>query len=77
VSEEKHTTCVQLPEAVWQSLKDIADKKGTSIADVLRSIIDLYLFIVKAAPSNADIDMLERMVIMAFEIVKASCGGRK
>ena len=77
MSEEKHTTCVQLPESVWQVLKDIADKKGTSMADVLRSIIDLYIFIVKAAPSNADIDMLERMVIMAFEIVKASCGDRK
>jgi len=77
VSEEKHTTCVQLPEATWQALKDIADKKGTSMADVLRSIIDLYTFIVKVAPSNTDIDMLERMVIMAFEIVKASCGDRK
>ena len=77
MSEEKHTTCVQLPEATWQALKDIADKKGTSMADVLRSIIDLYTFIVKVAPSNTDIDMLERMVIMAFEIVKASCGDRK
>ena len=77
MNEEKHTACVQLPEATWQALKEIADKKGTSIADVLRSIIDLYLFIVKAAPSKADIDMLERMVIMAFEIVKASCGDRK
>jgi len=77
VNEEKHTTCVQLPESVWQALKDVADKKGTSIADVLRSIIDLYIFIVKVAPSNTDIDMLERMVIMAFEIVKTSCGDRK
>jgi len=77
VSEEKHTTCVQLPESVWQALKEVADRKGTSMADVLRSIIDLYLFIVKTAPSKADIDMLERMVIMAFEIVKASCGDRK
>jgi len=43
----------------------------------LRSIIDLYIFIVKVASPETDIDMLERMVIMAFEIVKASCGGRK
>jgi len=77
VSEEKHTTCVQLPEATWQALKDIADRKGTSMADVLRSIIDLYIFIVRATPSKTDIDMLERMVIMAFEMVKASCGDRK
>jgi hypothetical protein len=77
VSEEKHTTCVQLPEATWQALKEIADKRGTSIADVLRSIIDLYIFIAKVTPPKTDIDMLERMVIMAFEIVKASCGDRK
>ena len=77
MSEEKHTTCVQLPESVWQVLKDIADRKGTSIADVLRCIIDLYIFIVKVASPETDIDMLERMVIMAFEIVKASCGDRK
>jgi len=72
VSEEKHTTCVQLPESVWQTLKDIADKEGTSIADVLRNIIDIYIFIVKAASPETDIDMLERMVILAFEMVKAS-----
>jgi len=77
VSEEKHTTCVQLPESVWQTLKDIADKEGTSIADVLRNIIDIYIFIVKAASPEMDIDMLERMVIVAFEMVKVSCGGRK
>jgi predicted DNA-binding ribbon-helix-helix protein len=77
VSEEKHTTCVQLPEPTWQALKDIADRKGTSIADILRSIIDLYIFIVKATPSKTDIDMLERMTIVAFEMVKASCGDRK
>jgi len=77
VSEEKHTTCVQLPESVWQTLKDIADKEGTSIADVLRNIIDIYIFIVKAASPETDIDMLERMVIVAFEMVKVSCGGRK
>ncbi len=72
MNEEKHTTCVQLPEAVWQSLKEIADKKGTSMADVLRSIIDTYIFIAKVTPSKTDIDMLERMVILAFEMVKAS-----
>jgi len=72
VSEEKHTTCVQLPESVWQTLKDIADKEGTSIADVLRNIIDIYIFIAKAASPKTDIDMLERMVIIAFEMVKAS-----
>ena len=77
MNEEKHTTCVQLPEATWQTLKEIADKEGTSIADVLRNIIDIYIFIVKAASPETDIDMLERMVIVAFEMVKVSCGGRK
>jgi len=43
----------------------------------LRNIIDIYIFIVKAASPETDIDMLERMVIVAFEMVKVSCGGRK
>jgi len=77
VSEEKHTTCVQLPEATWQSLKEIADRKGVTVSDVIRSVIDTYIFIAKVTPPRTDIDMLERMVIMAFEIVKASCGDRK
>ena len=72
MSEERHMTCVQLPEETRQALKDIADKKGTSIADVLRSIIDIYIFIVKVTPPKIDIDMLERMVIVAFEMMKAS-----
>ncbi len=72
MNEEKHMTCVQLPEPVWQTLKEIADKKGTSMADVLRSIIDTYIFIAKVTSPKTDIDMLERMVILAFEMVKAS-----
>ncbi len=77
MSEEKHMTCAWLPEATWQALKEIADKKGTSMADVLRSIIDTYIFIAKITPSKTDIDALERMVILAFEMVKASCGDRE
>jgi len=77
VSEERHMTCVQLPEETRQALKEIADRKGVTVSDILRSIIDTYIFIVKVTPPKTDIDMLERMVIMAFEIVKASCGGRK
>ena len=72
MSEEKHTTCVQLPEATWQSLKEIADKKGITVSDVIRSVIDTYIFIAKVTPPRTDIDMLERMVIVAFEMVKAS-----
>jgi len=77
VSEEKHTTCVQLSESVWQTLKEIADRKGVTVSDVIRSVIDTYIFIAKVTPPRTDIDMLERMVIMAFEIVKASYGDRK
>jgi len=77
VSEEKHTTCVQLSESVWQALKEIADRKGVTVSDVIRSVIDTYIFIAKVTPPRTDIDMLERMVIMAFEIVKASYGDRK
>jgi predicted DNA-binding protein len=72
VNEERHMTCVQLPEETRQALKEIADRKGVTVSDVLRSMIDLYIFIAKATPSKTDIDMLERMVILAFEMVKAS-----
>jgi len=77
VSEEKHTVCVQLSEATWQTLKDIADKEGTSIADVLRNIIDIYIFIVKAASPETDIDMVERLVVFLFELLKATYGEKK
>jgi hypothetical protein len=72
VSEEKHTTCVQLPEATWQALKDIADRRGTTVSDVLRDIIGIYIYILQTTPPKTDIDMLERMVIVAFEMLKAS-----
>jgi predicted DNA-binding ribbon-helix-helix protein len=77
VSEERHTTCVQLPEATWQALKEIADRKGVTVSDVLRSITDMYIFIAKITPPRTDIDVLERMIIVAFEMVKASYGDRK
>jgi len=77
VSEERHMTCVQLPEETRQALKEIADRKGVTMSDVLRSIIDTYIFIAKVTPPKTDVDMLERMVIVAFEMVKASCGDRK
>jgi len=77
VSEEKHTTCVQLPETTWQALKEIADRKGITVSDVLRDIIGIYIYILQTTPPKTDIDMLERMVIVAFEMVKASCGDRK
>ena len=72
MSEEKHTTCVQLPEATWQALKEIADRKGITISDVIRNIINIYIYVLQTTPPKTDIDALERMVIMAFEMVKAS-----
>lgn len=72
MSEEKHTTCVQLPEATWQALKEIADRKGISVSDVIRNIINIYIYVLQTTPPKTDIDALERMVIMAFEMVKAS-----
>jgi len=77
VSEEKHTVCVQLPETTWQALKETADRKGATMSDVLRDMINIYIFIQKATPPKTDIDALERMVIIAFEMAKASLGGGK
>jgi predicted DNA-binding ribbon-helix-helix protein len=77
VSEERHTTCVQLPEATWQALKEIADRKGVTVSDVIRDAIDTKIFIDKVTPPKTDIDALERMIIVAFEMVKASYGDRK
>ena len=72
MNEEKHTTCVQLSEAVWQTLKEIADRKGVTVSDVLRDVISIYLYILQTTPPKTDIDALERMVIVAFEMMKAS-----
>jgi len=72
VNEEKHTTCVQLSESVWQTLKEIADRKGVTVSDVLRDVISIYIYILQTTPPKTDIDALERMVIVAFEMVKAS-----
>ena len=77
MNEERHTTCVQLPEATWQALKEIADRKGVTMSDVLRDIIGIYIYILQTTPPRTDIDALERMTIVAFEMVKASCGDRK
>jgi len=77
VSEERHTTCVQLPETVWQTLKETADKKGVTLSDLLRDIINIYIFLLKVTPPKTDIDALERLVIIAFEMAKASLGGGK
>ena len=77
MSEEKHTTCVQLPEAIWQRLKETADRKGVSISDVIRDAVNTYLFIGFDNPPKTDIDMTERLVVFLFELLKATCGGRK
>jgi len=77
MSEEKHTVCVQLPQEVWQTLKETADKKGVTMSDLLRDIINTHIFILKATPPKTDIDALERLVIIAFEMAKASYGGGK
>ena len=74
MSEERRITCVQLPEATWQTLKEMADKKGVTMSDVLRNIIDIYIYVLQTTPPKTDIDALERMVIIAFEMAKASCG---
>jgi hypothetical protein len=47
------------------------------MSDVLRDMINIYIFIQKATPPKTDIDALERMVIIAFEMAKASLGGGK
>ena len=75
MSEEKHTVCVQLPETTWQALKETADKKGITLSDLLRDIINIYIFLLKVTPPKTDIDALERLVIIAFEMAKASYGG--
>ena len=72
-----HHACVQVQEDVWQRLKETADRKGVSISDVIRDAIDTYLFIGFDNPPKTDIDMTERLVVFLFELLKATCGGRK
>jgi predicted transcriptional regulator len=77
VSEERHMTCVKLPEETRQALKETADRKGVSVSDVIRDAINAYLFVGFNDPPKADIDMVERLVVFLFELLKATCGGRK
>ena len=72
-----HHACVQVQEDVWQALKETADRKGVSISDVVRDAINAYLFIGFNDPPKADIDMVERLVVFLFELLKATCGERK
>ena len=74
MNEERHTTCVQLPETVWQTLKETADRKGVTVSDLLRDIINIYIFLLATTSPKTDIDALERLVIIAFEMAKASRG---
>ena len=74
---EKHTACVQLPEEVWQRLKETADRKGITISDVIRNAVNTYLFIGFDNPPKVDIDMTERLIIFLFEMLKATYGDRK
>ena len=77
MSEEKHTTCVQVQEDVWQARKETADRKGVSVSDVIRDAINAYFFVGFNDPPKADIDMVERLVVFLFELLKATCGDRK
>ena len=72
-----HHACVQVQEDVWQALKETADRKGVSVSDVIRDAINAYLFVGFNDPPKADIDMVERLVVFLFELLKATCGERK
>ena len=72
-----HHACVQVQEDIWQALKETADRKGVSVSDVIRDAINAYLFVGFNDPPKADIDMVERLVVFLFELLKATCGGRK
>jgi hypothetical protein len=77
VNKTWHHACVQVQEDVWQALKETADRKGVSVSDVIRDAINAYLFIGFNDPPKADIDMVERLVVFLFELLKATCGERK
>jgi len=77
VNKTWHHACVQVQEDVWQALKETADRKGVSISDVVRDAINAYLFIGFNDPPKADIDMVERLVVFLFELLKATYGDRK
>jgi len=77
VNKTWHHACVQVQEDVWQALKETADRKGVSVSDVIRDAINAYLFVGFNDPPKADIDMVERLVVFLFELLKATCGERK
>jgi hypothetical protein len=77
VNKSWHHACVQVQEDVWQALKETADRKGVSVSDVIRDAISAYFFVGFNDPPKADIDMVERLVVFLFELLKATYGERK
>jgi len=47
------------------------------VSDVIRDAINAYFFVGFNDPPKADIDMVERLVVFLFELLKATCGDRK
>jgi hypothetical protein len=60
-----------------KTLENAAVEKGTSIEDVINDALSAYFFLGLNRPPKTDVDMTERLVVFLFELLKASCEGKK
>jgi hypothetical protein len=77
VSTKKYSVSASVTEEMLKMLVETAAEKGTSIEDVINDALSAYFFLGLNRPPKTDIDMTERMVMFLFELLKASCEGKK
>ena len=61
MSEERHTTCVQVQEDVWHALKETADRKGVSVSDVIVKTLEEKIA-ERMTKEQAELDELGELV---------------
>jgi hypothetical protein len=77
VSSKKYNISASVPEEILRMLENTAVEKNTSIENVINDALNAYFFLGLNRPPKTDIDMMERLVVFLFELLKASCGGGK
>ena len=77
MSTKRYSVSASVSEEMLKMLEETAVEKGTSIDDVINDALSAYFFIGLNRPPKTDVDMMERLVVFLFELLKASCKGEK
>ena len=77
MSTKKYSVSASVSEEMLKMLESTAVEKGKSIEDVINDALNAYFFIGLNRPPKTDVDMMERLVVFLFELLKASCGKGK